>query len=125
MFRTLAIIIYLEYLANQKNAATIVIDDLCEGLDYDRATKLGKFVFQKCKSNGIQLVATSNDNFLIDAVDIEALNVLSRTNKTVTSINYHHNPHLFKEFLFTGLSNFDFFSSDYLLKTQNLKTNND
>ncbi|MFN0037281.1 MAG: ATP-binding protein [Saprospiraceae bacterium] len=116
MFRALSLIIFLEYLISRKKPMMALIDDLCEGLDYERARKLGKLVFEKCRGSNIQLVATSNDNFLMDVVDIECLNVLRRNGKAVTSINYSNHPELFDEFALTGFSNFDFFSSNYLAK---------
>ncbi len=116
MFRSLALITFLEYLTATQNPQTVIIDDLGEGLDYDKATNLGKLVFQKCADAGIQLIATSNDSFLMDVVDIENWNVLYRSGKTVRSINNHNHPELIEKFHFTGLSNFDFFSSDFLKK---------
>lgn len=116
MFRSLAVIIFIDYLIANKKPATIIIDDLGEGLDYDRATKLGKLVFKKCADNGIQLIATSNDSFLMDVVDIENWNVLHRNGKTVHCLNNRNHPELIEKFRFTGLSNFDFFSSNFLAK---------
>lgn len=120
MFRALAVIVYIQYLISRESPATIIIDDLCEGLDYERATKLGKLIFDKCFSNGIQLIATSNDNFLMEVVDLEYWNVLTRSGKKVSGMNARSNPEIFDEFKFTGLSNFDFFSSDYI-KTKSEK----
>jgi hypothetical protein len=91
-----------------------VIDDLCEGLDYARATKLGKLVYSLCQDSEIQLVATSNDNSLMEVVDIEDWNILQREGKVVSTINAQSHPALFEKFPFTGLSNFDFFSSDFI-----------
>jgi hypothetical protein len=114
MFRSLAIIIYVEYLINQQKPATIIIDDFCEGLDYERATKLGKLVFELCEANNIQLIVSSNDSFLMEVVDIKYWNVLQRKGSTVTGLNIKNNPELFQKFRFTGLANFDFFSSDFI-----------
>lgn len=118
MFRTLALIVYMQYLISRKKPVTIIIDDLCEGLDYERATKLGKLLFETALKGDIQLIATSNDNFLMEVVDLKYLNVLFRTGKKVHGINAQSNPKLFEEFKFTGLSNFDFFSSNYIKTAQ-------
>jgi len=118
MFRSLAVLIFAENLVSEKSTATIIIDDLCEGLDYERATKLGKLLFEKCLANNIQLIATSNDMFLMDVVDLKYWNVLQRNGQVVTAINAKNHPSLFEDFKFTGLSNFDFFASDYI--AQNL-----
>jgi len=114
LMRSLSILIYLQVLISKENPATILIDDLCEGLDYERAIKLGKLIFEKCKNSNIQLIATTNDNFIMDVVDIEHWNLLTREGSTVTAMNYDTHRQLFDDFRFTGLSNFDFFSSDYL-----------
>jgi hypothetical protein len=114
MLRSIYVIIFLSYMTSVDLANTILIDDLCEGLDYERATKLGKLVFQRCKEHGIQLIATSNDMFLMDVVDIKYWNVLQRKNNLITSLNAKNNAALFENFKYTGLSNFDFFASDYI-----------
>ncbi|WP_298145830.1 ATP-binding protein [Flavobacterium sp.] len=115
MFRALAVIVYVQYLLSRKRPATIIIDDLCEGLDYERATNLGKLIFSKCLNNDIQLIATSNDSFLMEVVDLKYWNILMREGTKVKSINSKSDAEAFENFKFTGLSNFDFFSSNYLM----------
>jgi AAA15 family ATPase/GTPase len=119
MFRTLSVLIFIEYLLSHKRPATIIIDDLCEGLDFSRASKLGELIFEKCISNDIQIIATSNDSFLMDVVDVKYWNVLYRNGKLVRTINIKNNHQMFEDFKYTGLSNFDFFSSDYIQKKSN------
>lgn len=114
MFRTLYLLIYMEYISHTTKPSLLLIDDLCEGLDYDRSTKLGKLIFDFSDKNDIQLVASSNDSFLMDVVDLKYWNILYRDGKTVSIINHKNSPELFDSFRFTGLSNFDFFSSDYI-----------
>lgn len=115
MIRSLSLLVFIEYLTCRKEISTIIIDDLCEGLDYERATGLGKIIFGKFINSDIQFIASSNDSCLMDVVDIKYWNVLSRKNTTVSSISIIDAPNLFKEFKYTGLSNFDFFSSDYII----------
>jgi hypothetical protein len=117
MFRALAILIYIEYLIGRKKPAMIMIDDFCEGLDYDRARKLGSLIFGKCENTAIQLIATSNDSFLMDSIDIKYWNILQRKGKTISCLNHQNSPSLFRKFRLTGLSNFDLFASDFLLQT--------
>ncbi len=114
MFRALSMFVFIQYLLVVKKPAMVLVDDLCEGLDYDRAKKMGSIIFDLCLQSNIQLVATSNDAFLMDAVDIKYWNVLVRNGSKVTAINYNNSPKLFDNFKFTGLSNFDFFSSDFI-----------
>lgn len=119
MFRTLYLLIYLEYVAKSGKPATLLIDDLCEGLDYDRSTKLGKYVFDYCSANDIQLIATSNDSFLMDVVDLNYWNILQREGSKVSAINHKNHPELFEDFTFTGLNNFDLLSSDFIARHKN------
>mgnify|MGYP003407527093 FL=1 len=119
MFRTLYLLIYLEYIAKSEKPATLLIDDLCEGLDYDRSTKLGKYVFEFCSTNNIQLMATSNDSFLMDVVDLKYWSILQRDGSKVSAINHMNNHELFDDFSFTGLSNFDLLSSDFIERHTN------
>ncbi|WP_027003807.1 ATP-binding protein [Hugenholtzia roseola] len=119
MFRALAILVYVEYLISRKKPALITIDDFCEGLDYERAKKLGSLVFSKCENTDIQLVVTSNDSFLMNEIDIKYWNILKRNGKKITCLNQKNSPHIFRKFRLTGLSNFDLFSSDFLLQTPN------
>ena len=121
MFRTLYLLIYLEYVAQSGKPATLLIDDLCEGLDYDRSTKLGKYVFDYCSKNDIQLIATSNDSFLMDVVDLNYWSILQREGSKVSAINHLSHPELFEDFSFTGLSNFDLLSSDFITRHNNKK----
>lgn len=116
MFRTLYLLIYMEYLAINKKPSMLLVDDLCEGLDYDRSTRLGRIVFDFCLQHNIQLIASSNDSFLMDVVDLKYWNILRRKGNEVESINHLNHPELFDDFGFTGLSNFDLFSSDYIAR---------
>ena len=115
MFRSLLLLIFINYLIEQKKVSTLLIDDLCEGLDYERATKLGKLLLEKVSNSNIQLVASSNDSFLMDVFPIKYWNVLLKHKTGNQSFNYQNSKPLFDEFKFMGLSNFDLFSSDYLL----------
>lgn len=116
MFRTICLLVYMEYLSGKEHSSLLLIDDFCEGLDYERSTKLGKFVFDFCLKHDIQLIAASNDTYLMDVVDLKYWNILQRQGGNITSINAKDNPELFNSFRFTGLSNFDFFSSDYIAR---------
>lgn len=117
MQRTLYILILLFYIVSQKKETqTIVIDDFCEGLDYDRSIKLGKYLYKFCIENNIQLITTSNDSFLMDVVDLKYWNILQRKGDKVTAINIYNSPELFEDFEFTGLNNFDLFSSDFIAR---------
>ena len=114
MFRVLCVMLYMIYSSTLSEARCLVIDDMGEGLDYMRSTKLGKIMYDYCEENHIQLIATSNDSFLMDAVDLQHWNILQREGNRVYCINMLNNPALFEKFQRTGLSNFDILSSNFL-----------
>ncbi|MBF0465512.1 MAG: ATP-binding protein [Nitrospirae bacterium] len=107
MLRALSTIIIVEAFLIRNTPYTLVIDDIGEGLDFERSSKLTKLIMGKLKDTKIQLIAASNDRFLINAVDITSLNILERTGHTVESYNYFNNKEMFDEFSLTGLNNFD------------------
>jgi len=111
MFRVISLIVILEHILKEKKYNTIIIDDLGEGLDYERSSNLTKLLFKKTKDTDIQLIITSNDRFLINAVDIKSINYLKREGPVVKSVNYINNRELFEKFILTGLNNFDFLKS--------------
>lgn len=114
MFRVFCVLLYMIYCSSLSEARCMVIDDMGEGLDYMRSTKLGRIMFDYCLKNNIQLIATSNDSFLMDAVDLQHWNILKRKGNRVYSINWSNSPVLFEKFQRTGLSNFDILSSNFI-----------
>lgn len=114
MLRTVYILAFLEYIKHSNRISMLLVDDLGEGLDYGRSIHLGKMVFEDCRKSGLQLIASSNDAFMMDVVDINNWQVLRRNVSKVSTINHSNNPELFRKFRMTGLSNFDLFSSDFI-----------
>lgn len=114
MFRSLFLLIFIHHLIEKENSKMIIIDDLCEGLDYDRATKLGKLIFGKMEKEDIQFIATSNDYFLMNVVDVKYWNIIYRKGSEIKVSNYSNSKGKFDQFRLSGLNNFDLFSSDYL-----------
>jgi energy-coupling factor transporter ATP-binding protein EcfA2 len=109
MYRAFSLIVILEYLLRLDKECTVVIDDLGEGLDYERSNAVTGLLLKKLENSKIQFIATTNDRFMINAFDIENLNVLERNGHVVESYNYLNNRETFEEFKITGLNNFDFF----------------
>lgn len=117
MFRALALLtIVNHFLDVGKDMPTFLVDDLGEGLDYERATKLTKLIHDKVQGKKVQFIATTNDSFLMNVVDISCWNILLRDAGNVSAYNYDNSKELFDEFKLTGLSNFDLLSSDFLSK---------
>lgn len=116
MLRVFCILSYLVYVSAEEGAKTLLIDDLGEGLDYSRSKKLSKIVFDYCEKHGIQLIVTSNDNFLMNAVDLKHWIILQRENEQVSAISEKTHPDIFLRFKRTGLNNFDIFATDFVSK---------
>jgi AAA15 family ATPase/GTPase len=119
LVRALSLLIVVEYIRSKERGVQklVLIDDLDEGLDYDRANRLSKLVFEKLDLPYVQLIAATNSRVLMNGVDIEKWNILSREKGKVKSVNYTNKKEAFDKFRLTGLSNFDLFSSDYLEKS--------
>ena len=91
-----------------------LIDDIGEGLDYERSCELIDLLIEKAKSHFVQLIMTTNDRFVMNRVPLEMWTVLNRTGSIVKGYNIHNSAEKFDKFRFTGMSNFDLFATDYL-----------
>lgn len=121
MFRAFSLIIQLNYLIfSGIKGGSILIDDIGEGLDYDRSIKLIKLLVEKLEGTNNQLIMTTNDRFVMNNMLMKYWNILDRKGHIVEVINYENSKEIFNNFYKTGLSNFDFFSSKlYLSKEKN------
>jgi predicted ATP-dependent endonuclease of OLD family len=113
MFRAMATFILLQYFLKKTDDLLILIDDIGEGLDYHRSLSFAKLLFSIVKKiPSIQIIATTNDQFMMDSVAIEDWNILKRKKTTVTAMNYINSKKVFDAFRMTGLSNFDLLVSE-------------
>jgi AAA15 family ATPase/GTPase len=116
MFRALSLIIQLNYLKMTHIPSCILIDDIGEGLDYERSCALIKLIMEKAENSQFQLIMATNDRFVMNEVPLEYWTVLHREGKRCRVFNSKNSKEKFEKFRFTGLNNFDFFSSDYLIE---------
>lgn len=114
MFRVFCVLLYMIYSSTLVDARCLIIDDMGEGLDYMRSTKLGKIMFDYCENNNVQLIVTSNDSFLMDTIGLDYWNILQRKGSVVHSLNSQTHAALFEKFARTGLNNFDMLSSNFI-----------
>lgn len=113
MFRVLSLIIQLNYLALAHKPSCILIDDIGEGLDFERSCALIKLLMSKTSESKIQLIMATNDRFVMNNVPLDVWTVLNRDGPRCKVFNIYNAKDKFEEFKFTGLNNFDFFSMDY------------
>jgi AAA15 family ATPase/GTPase len=120
MFRALSLIIQLNYLkfaSNLKKPSNcVLIDDIGEGLDYGRSSSLVNLLINYAKTTNIQLIMTTNDRFIMNNVPLEYWSIIKREGNTSKIYNYRNSNKIFDDFKYTGLNNFDFFSSKYYSK---------
>ena len=116
MFRALSTLAQIEAFIFAGSAATILIDDIGEGLDYERSCLLIGLLRKKAQDTGIQLIMSTNDRFVMNSVPLEEWCVLERKGQRVKGYNYANSQSAFEEFKFTGLSNFDLLATDYIPK---------
>ncbi len=113
MYRAFSVIAQLDYYIMQGNRGFVIIDDIGEGLDFSRAKQLVQLLIAKAKASGIQLIMSTNDSFIMNAVDIENWAVIVRDGNKISLFNYENSKEIFEEFKFTGLNNFDFYASEF------------
>jgi predicted ATPase len=113
LFRVISVFIQLRSYELFGSSGLIIIDDIGEGLDYERSVSFIKAVISTCKKSNVQLVMATNDRFIMNSVPLEYWCVLTRNGGECTVQNYRNSKELFDDFDFTGLSNFDFFTSKY------------
>ena len=112
MFRALALVVHLNICAFSKKKQVILVDDIGEDLDYERATAIINLLISKAKTYDLQLIMTSNDRFVMNQVLLEYWSVLKRKGGIVKLFNSQNSPKQFNDFKYLGLNNFDFFASD-------------
>ena len=116
MFRALSLLIQLNYSLSGKIPSCILIDDIGEGLDFDRSVSLIDLIISKVKNSSVQLIMTTNDRFVMNKVPLEYWSVIQRSPHKALFYNYQNSRETFEEFLYTGLSNFDFLSSEFYIE---------
>jgi energy-coupling factor transporter ATP-binding protein EcfA2 len=113
MFRTLSLLIQLNFCDVSSSPSCILIDDIGEGLDYERSSSLIDLLMEKPSNSSTQLIMSTNDRFIMNNVPLKYWSVIERSPKKARFYNYRNAKQMFDEFDFTGLSNFDFFASRF------------
>lgn len=114
MFSALSIIIHFNYYELEKIPGVVLIDDIGEGLDYERSTKLIELLISKVESNSyMQLIMSTYDSFVMNSVDLKYWQIINREGCIVKYYNQGNSPKTFTDYKETGLNHFDFFASDF------------
>lgn len=116
MFRALSLVIQLNLSGLQGAGNCIIIDDIGEGLDFDRSTELIRLIISKVEKTSLQLIMSTNGRFTMNNVSLKYWSVIQRKGNKARVFNYSNAKETFEEFLFTGLSNFDFLCTEFYCK---------
>jgi AAA15 family ATPase/GTPase len=115
MFRAFSLLIQLNYSLLAQIPSCILIDDIGEGLDYERSKALIDLIIEKVKGSSVQVIMTTNDQFVMDKVPLEYWSVIRRIENKSIFYNYKNAKQTFDDFVFTGLNNFDFYASEFFI----------
>ncbi len=113
MFRALSVITQINYLSLARKTSVIIIDDIGEGLDFERSCKLINLLRTKAADSTFQLIMSTNDRFVMNNVPLEEWLIIRRVGNKVIFDNYQNSKKIFDDFKYTGLSNFDFFATSF------------
>jgi energy-coupling factor transporter ATP-binding protein EcfA2 len=113
MYRAIAILIHLNYAQFEQRTTSIAVDDIGEGLDFDRSCRLIDILRAKVNKSNIQLIMSTNDRFVMNKVPLEEWSIITREGPLVRVLNNTNSHELFEEFRFTGMSNFTFLEMDF------------
>lgn len=114
MFRALSLIVHARYAEASHTSNCMIVDDIGEGLDFERASSLVKMLSKSASGHAAQLVMATNDRFIMNAVSVECWRGLVREGRVIQVKSQDTDPELFEEFRLSGLSNFDLFATDFL-----------
>jgi energy-coupling factor transporter ATP-binding protein EcfA2 len=105
-----------------KIPTTILIDDIGEGLDFERSTKLIEILIELAEKNdSIQLIMSTNDRYVMNKVPFKYWQLIDRKGSECKVYNYQNSREIFEEFKYTGLNNFDFLATDFINSEMELK----
>jgi energy-coupling factor transporter ATP-binding protein EcfA2 len=117
MFRALALLIRLQLIQLEKKPACVLIDDIGEGLDFERAKDLIAIVIGMAQSGHSQYVMATNDRFVMNNVPLDYWCVIDREGGHVRTYTPRNSPATFNDFQELGFNNFDFFAKGFFAKS--------
>jgi len=124
MFRALSITIQITFNKYLPTPTSLIIDDIGEGLDFERSTKLINLLIETVEKNpDQQLFLTTNDKYVMNSVPLKYWNIIYSEGSEIKCKNIHNSAQIFEDFAFTGLNNFDFFTGK-IFQQNSLTENN-
>lgn len=115
MFRAFSLITHSLINLFENKINLMIIDDIGEGLDYNRSTKLIKLLIENSKDSNSQLIMATNDRYVMNNIPLKYWHIIDRESSNIKFYSYEKYKDVFDEFEFTGLSNFDFLATKFYL----------
>lgn len=116
MFRALALFIFLTYAHMSNMSVCILVDDMGEGLDFERSKGLIDIVTNKIHNSNIQYFMTTNDRHIMNHIPLRFWSVIEREKNKSIFYDIVNSTEKFDDFKYTGLNNFDFLTTDFYKK---------
>ena len=115
MFRALSLLIQLNYAILTREPSCILIDDIGEGLDFERSQHLIELILDKFKDSSVQVIMTTNDRVVMNKVPLEYWQAIERVPNKSLFYNYQNARDIFDDYRYSGLSNFDFLKTGFYI----------
>ncbi len=114
MYRALCLIGQVNYYAQAGKRGCFLVDDIGEGLDFERSSAIVQLLREKANRHGFQLIMATNDRFVMNKVPLSEWSVLQRQGNRVIVRNQQNSRKIFELFKMMGLNNFDFLRYDFI-----------
>jgi AAA15 family ATPase/GTPase len=114
MFRALSLIIQITYNTLKHLSTTILIDDIGEGLDFERSSSIIGLIMMLAEEGKVQVIMSTNDRFVMNNVPLKYWQIIQRNGGVCKIFNYHNSQEKFDKFQYMGLNNFDFLATDFI-----------
>ena len=85
MFRAFSILTHSLINLFENKVNLIVIDDIGEGLDYDRSTKLINILERNAIESDSQLIMSTNDRYVMNNMDLKYWQVIHKENNEISN----------------------------------------
>ena len=110
-------IIFLITCLNLVNKGTcILIDNLGDGLDFQRSIEIVTILEEKASDK--QIIVCTNNEILLNQTDIRNWNILHRDGSNVKAYNYKNSKERLIRFADSGLSNYEYFMDQHYLENK-------
>lgn len=113
MFRALALFVLIVNAAWRDLSVCILVDDMGEGLDHERAKAFIDLIVKRIYNTQIQYFMSSNERYVMNNIHLKYWSIVERQDEKSVFYNRLNSQKNFDDFKYTGLNNFDFYTTDF------------